>query len=521
MSEISFFTPIHYGSQAKTAGEKAIENIDNYFHISGKKAVVIQGRTEDGKEKVLLSETKFSALTLLKTISAVLSYFTIIIPFIMLISKAVLRSSHSYKLIDPKKELEEEINVDRAPVDEVNNAPTKKIDKTKDLEQAKGELENGLQIPQSTIGKIQSLMPKILNEEKDDEIEYLQGSKVFRLKEMPNLVFKMGMSFENSSKNSMDARFENMIKAKEVCLVNNLGLLIIPHAKKFTFNTDDGCKCVVIAEESMDINPIESAQEEFYHKYSKELNETARQLAIFVAKTGFNDVTPRNIPILNEAEDFHGPRRIALIDLEHMKSNINGFTGDDNGSCGLIRCVSEEQIDIVIAEARKNGVHINEDYEKQRRLKEIESDKKLRQHYEKKGIVTGKEPIQIDIDSLGLDLEEKGQISVYKKVNDEVEESEETVTMRKAVEDVVAKINQLIQEKSDKESTKGKRYILLNANKKPFSKYKNLGVAAEKYFVNEEEKKKSWLNRIIQALVDKGHIFKLVKVNDHGYYIQA
>ena len=303
-----------------------------------------------------------------------------------------------------KDALKKGIDVEHNPVGHVNESK-KEVSKTKSLEQGKEELEKGLQIPLKTIEKIQALIPKILKQEDDDGIEYLKGSKVFRIKEMPNLVFKMGVSSASKAlingkwlddKEQMEERFENMIKAKEVCLVNNLGLLIIPHARKFTFDTHDGRKCVLIAEESMDINHEESAQVDFYHKYSKELNETARQLAIFVTKTGFNDVTPRNIPIINESEDFHGPRRVALIDLEHMSSAINGFTGDDNGSCGLIGCVSEEQIDMVIAEARKNGIEMSEQI-RNADCRKSNQMKKLRQHYENKGIVTGKEPIQVDI----------------------------------------------------------------------------------------------------------------------------
>lgn len=428
-----------------------------------------------------------------------------------------------------KDELKKGIDVEHNSVGHVDE-PKKEVDKTKGLEQAKEELEKGLQIPLTTIDKIQALIPKILRQEDDDGIEYMKGSKVFRVKEMPNLVFKMGVSSGGralingkwlDNKEQMEERFENMVKAKEVCLVNNLGLIIIPHARKFTFDTYDGRKCVLIAEECMDINHEESAQEEFYHKYSKELNETARQLAIFVAKTGFNDVTPRNIPIINESEDFHGHRRVALIDLEHMGSIRNGFTGDGNGSCGLVGCVSEEQIDIVIAEARKNGIAIS-DTNKKRRLQEIESNKKLRQHYENKGIVTGKEPIQVDIDSLGLNLAEEGEIRVYIEGEDgKTKREKQKVTMRIAAEDVIKEINRLIQEKSDKESTNGKRYILLNTHDDPFSEYNNLGVPANQFSITVEEEKKLWLNRIIQALVDKGHIFKLVKVNGHGYFIQA
>ncbi len=496
MSEIKFFTPIHYGALAKSAEEKAIENIDNYFNICGKKAVVIPGRTDDGKEKVIFQMTRFSIQTFFKTIGVALSVFTVIIPLVMLISKAILRSSHHYKLIDPKKE--EEVKVNLAPVQEIISVPKEEIDpghqpvdpvkqpkKEIDIakEKVKDELGKGIDIKPSTIAKIQALVPKILDIEKMDEIEYLKGSKVFRLKETPNFVFKLGTESSGSlhkgkiatAKEIMEDRFENMIKAKEVCLVNNLALLIIPHSKKFTFDTEDGQKCVLIAEESMDINHEESAQEEFYHKYSKGLNETARQLAIFVAKTGFNDVTPRNIPIINEAENFMGHRSVALIDLEHMESPVKGFIGDHGlGSRGLIRCVVEEQIDIVIDEARKNGIHIS-DYEKEERLKEIESYNRLKQYHEKKGIVQGKEPVVIDLDSLGLDLEEEGEIRV--KVNDKFET--QTVTLKKATEDVVAEINRLIQNNSDQESMKGKRYILLKS-KKPFSEYENLGIPEDK-----------------------------------------
>lgn len=516
MTKINFFTPVYYPN-AKTFEEKAIGHIDSYFHICGKKAVVISARLKDGNENVILKNTKFSTKTLFKTIGIVLTYFTVIIPLIMIISKAVLRSLHSYKLIDSKKELEQGKNDYPIPkphiVDHIapQDKPQEEIDKINDLEKAKNELEKGLVLTPTTLDKINDVISKILNGEQVENIERLKGSNVFKHQEIPNLVFKWGHPL------SMEERFENMIKAKSICLINNLGLLIIPHARKFTLNIN-GKEWVFIAEESMDIISNESAQEEFYHKYSKELNETARQLAIFIAKTGFNDVTPRNIPIINEAEDFHGPRRVAMIDLEHMQNEIKGFTGDANGSRGLLHCVSEEQIDIVIDEARKNGIAIS-DEDKKCRLRGLESDKKLRQFYENKGIVTGKEPIQVDVDSLGLDLTEKGKISVFNKVSRECEV--QTVTLREVTEQVVAKINKRIQKKSDKESTKGKRYILLSTDKKPFFQYLAFGLPPKDQLFIDKDDKRLWFNRIIQALVEKGHVFKLIHNNAAGYSLQA
>jgi len=496
MPKLNFFTPVTYTAPSKSIGSSLLEKVDNYFYLGGKKAHVIQGLTKSGQEKVILSETKSS---LLARAGKVLSYFTIVIPLLMLIAKAILRSTHSFKLIDPKQ-----------------------------------KLEKGVNVSEDTAAKIQGLMPKILGGQKDDELEWLStgNNLVFKLAQHPELVFKIARPNHFHGKDKLptggngetDSRFENMVKAKEVCVANELGLLIIPHAKKLTVNVD-GNDYVFIVEESLDFDPNESAHEELYHKYSTELNETARQLATFVAKTGFNDVTWRNIPILKEAHEFQGPRRVALIDLEHMKSIVNGFIGDFNGSCGLIRCVSEAQIDIVIAEARKQGVAITDEQArdaKNRRLQELELDKTLRTLYEKNGIVTGKEPIQVDLDSLDLDLAEEGQISVLVGVEeDKLKWEKQTVTLRKVTEDIIAEMNRLIQNSSDQASTKGKRYFVLNTNEDPFRAYKNLGLPSAKMFISEEEEKQLWLRRIVAALVDKGYILKLDKVNGHGYFIQA
>lgn len=530
MSEIKFFTPVYYGVNAKSFEEKAIENIDNYFNICGKKAVVIPGRTEDGKEKVILRTSKFSTKTLFKIIGIALSIFTVIIPLVLLISKAILRSSHNYVQEETHKKKAVEISdnhtpgVEGDPVKEQEKETHQVKDVKKDLEKAKDELEKGFQIPLETIIKIQALMPKILAEEDNHEIKWLArgNNLVFKLENDPKIVFKLAKS--NKEKGKIEERFENMIKAKEVCLANDLGLLVIPHAKKLEIGGN-----TIIAEESLDFNAEESVQEEFYHIYSKDLNETVRQLAIFIAKTGFNDVTPRNIPILNEKVDFRGSRRIALIDLEYMRSSINGFIGDANGSCGLLHCVSEEQIDIVMDEASKNGLVISDD-NKQRRLQEIESDKGLKQYHINKGIVTGKEPINVDVNSLGLDgLEQQEE---YKKG--------QTITLRNLTEKMINGINAAILESREEATLKRKRYVSVN-----ISRYMELGKPdnvvclskedAEKLLqtnrqlgfpdpINisaEEEKKLLWFHRITNALIEKGHIFKLAKVDPHVIWIQA
>jgi hypothetical protein len=423
---------------------------------------------------------------LLVRIGKVISYFTIITPLIMLVAKSALRSKHSFKLIDPK---------DR--------------------------LEGGITISESTINKIQQLIQKIISGADNEAIEWLgKGNNlVFRIKDEPNLVYKMastkgrvfiGGKFRTSQEVT-ELRFDNMIKAKEVCLANNLDHLVIPQAKKFNVKVNDDTSYMLIAEESLDINPEESANEALYQIFSTKLMETERQLAIFIAKTGFSDVSWRNIPLINESSQLYENKRVALIDIEHMEGAKEGFLGSGNGSCGLIGCVSEDQIDNVIAIARKQGVAISEDeaaQAKAHRLNKLEDDKKLSEFYSQKDLRTGKEPITVDLDSLGLDLTKTVEVVSWSPIGDgdEQEKITETISLKQVAEKVIEEINNQIQNSSDQASWKGKRSIVLNINKASFAKYSD---------------KISWLEDIINALVNKGYVFKLISSNGHGYYIQA
>ncbi|WP_068469672.1 DUF648 domain-containing protein [Candidatus Protochlamydia phocaeensis] len=502
---INFFTAIKYEESDRSFSHSLLEIVDNYFYLGGKKAHVIQSKTKDGKQKAVLADTDSSILA---RVAKVVSYFTVVIPTFLLVAKLILRSTHSFKIIDPKL-----------------------------------KLEKGMNIPADTIVKLQRLMAQI--EERGDEIEdkdtlvwLSRGNNlIFKLVDAPNLVFKMAPPHRSVARGGrlLDAkaiseeRFANMIKAKGVCLTHQLGQLIIPHAKKVDIKVNNA-KYTLIAEETLDFNPTESAQEELYHQQASQLNETVRQLATFVAKTQFNDVAWRNIPILNEAPEFQGSRRVGLIDLEHMDNGVTGFTGErawgGNGSRGLIACVSEEQIGTVIEEANKQVVNLPEgdiQEAKESRLKELESNQQLREFYERKGIRTGKEPIQVDVDTLDLNLTEEGQISVrigWDETNRRVKWEKQKVTLRQAAEQVIAKINTLLQESSDQASIKGKRYFLLDREEDLFNQYDQLGFDSNKPS-KEEQEKHIWLRRIIRALIDKGHLFKLDKINGYGLYIQA
>ncbi|PWU16008.1 MAG: hypothetical protein C5B45_01475 [Chlamydiae bacterium] len=497
MSKVEFFTAVSFGDKPKACTQSLLETVDSYFCLGGKKAYVILGQAQQGSEGTIIL-TKDSPAFLITALK-VISYLTVAIPVVLLIAKAILRSIHTFHIVDAKQKLEE-----------------------------------GIDIPQATIEKIQALMLKIQRHQDDAEITWYASSNnlVFRLDSVPDLIFKMplstgGVSFnQKKSKERSEKRFANMVKATEVCLAHQLGLLVVPHAKKF-----NAAGMTLIAEERIDVNPNESAQEHLYQLSG--LNETARQLATFIAKTGFSDVEWRNMPLVDTASEFQGNRRVALVDLEEMREAKTGIFGGGLGRRGLIGCLaSEEQIDIAITEARRHGVvHQDVAQIKARRIEEIQSDQQLQQFYMRKGILeNARKSIQVDdLSSLGLNLEEQGimrgrRLRTGTGDDDMDFEWERTpVTMGKAITDVIAAINTGLRETPENASLKGKRYIRLDHDSQEeenffLKEYHRLGC---KGFVSDEELNQRWLKRIIDALVAKGHLFKLDKQDPYGYFVQA
>ncbi len=92
-NEFGFWTPVKYGDQATSFGQKSLECIDSYFHLKGRVAVVVPGVMEKGSTGVKLQEGNTELwLTVLK----VVSYATVIIPTIMLLAKWILRTIYPF-----------------------------------------------------------------------------------------------------------------------------------------------------------------------------------------------------------------------------------------------------------------------------------------------------------------------------------------------------------------------------------------------------------------------------------------
>lgn len=83
-------------------------------------------------------------------------------------------------------------------------------------------------------------------------------------------------------------------------------------------------------------------------------------------------------------------------------------------------------------------------------------------------------------------------------------------------------MNDCILEHTYQSVPKHKRYFLLPTGTE-FAMYNRLGRPSDNKFgkLTHEESEQLWMHRIIRALVDKGHIFKLDQALSDGYWIQA
>lgn len=96
MSTISFFTPICFESQNLSTKEFIFGKVESYFYLGGKKARVIP---QSPKQVVLESAEPTFFCTALK----VASYFTIILPLVLLLFKLYFRSSYQFTVKEPFK----------------------------------------------------------------------------------------------------------------------------------------------------------------------------------------------------------------------------------------------------------------------------------------------------------------------------------------------------------------------------------------------------------------------------------
>ena len=471
IASINFFTPISYknteASKASPMEHSLYEMADEYFFFGGSTVTLLDSKDYQNTRSFEKEEER----SLISTVIKVISYVIFVIPLIALAIKFASRYLSEKKI--------EKLNIE-----------TEKKLKTLDAET---ELNRGITITDDIEKKIAEVIQNFPLEKDHKDYEYL-AYRVFKLRSNDDFVFKFG-----ASNSDINERYSSMLNAKEVCLTEGLDRLYVPQSKKFTVTTPTKTY-EVIAEKSVGLSCTDSYQEQMY-KTAKNTDEAFKQLVKFIAKTGYSDVEWRNNPL-----DQNG--NIALVDLEQFHGPEKGIYG--GLSRGLVHSMpSERQMDMVIKEAQSLGIHPK--YEsveslKNRRLQEIESEKKLVKYYKDNGI--DKEPrkkIDVkDLSSLNLGTEKSAIKRGYEIEGGKLKRIRCEVSLTDVAADVIKDINEQLEKSSERESTKGKRYLLLETNHGNMSSY------------GQDD-----IETVVNALVDKNHLFKHIKTNGHGVFIQA
>lgn len=384
------------------------------------------------------------------------------------------------------------------------------------LQAAQRALVQGMEIPPSLQARIKSLMPQILaREEKGIIIVAKANAFVFQLPDYPRWVFKLGKA---------EHRFRRLVEGKQVCLNEKLNHLVIPQAQKFDVEYEGETYSFVV-EEKLDCDANEFYQEELYYKNRERLDSVIQQLALFIAKTHFGDVNFRNIPILSSSTESI---QIGLFDLEDSEGPQIGLLGHKGflgtKRMGLLGCTyTDQQMALLFAEAVK-VTDVDEQACKEQRRKELAGDLALREFYQQKKI-EGKEPLQVDYDS--LDLSESKEFVVDDRIK--------RITLREAMEDMVKYINESIAI-SEHPTVKGKRWvnILTFQTHYKYSPKKHYGTpfssqSEEKewhqrsfiYEDTENDDEDSWLERIVDLLIKNKYIFQINMRHGNGISIQT
>jgi hypothetical protein len=378
-------------------------------------------------------------------------------------------------------------------------------------------------VSNESIQEIKRLLPEILAGKSHPDLTWFDSSaikKVFQVRSIANVVFKI-----SNDPGDLHRQMDNIKKGQQVCREHSFDRLIIPEASLVDVTGEIGTVSM-LAQEFIPIEKDPSVLEKQYLTLS-EADEAIRQLALFIIKTGFSDVDWRNIPLIYDP--IYG-WRIALIDLDSMDGARYGiFGGHFNSARGLLRCLfSESQIAICLAIAREYQIKfppISDLEITKSRLRDREYQQKLYAFYDERKISehSANVPIDVDITSLGLNLDEVKQISGENAKLYGLNQ----IAMKEVVIDVIGKINQALKESPDGKSLQAKRKITLISHSADYTTnrlflYAGIGLQpGRSIYGNEEEFKQTWLGRILDALVDKGYLFNRFEATGSEYTLQA
>ncbi len=234
-----------------------------------------------------------------------------------------------------------------------------------------------------------------------------QSTFVIQLKSLPDVVFKY-VDNEQLPKEELEKSIKLYDKARQICGENNLTHLHIPSC---TFYEIPNTSINFLVQEKMQVNGNYHFQKGLY-LYTQEdpdlspfANTLLKELAIFIAKSGFKDVKFDNIPIL---KDGSGIALYDLLDPSKLKE-FDGFFkgGAEKGHDGILNYAPNlqflDELYAVIVKAFESNpdklIRLEARWEKEKKeiqeriQKRIEKRIKIKNHFISRNISSNLEKI--------------------------------------------------------------------------------------------------------------------------------
>lgn len=267
---------------------------------------------------------------------------------------------------------------------------------------------------------------------------------VFSLPQIPGKIFKIANPVIEDIR--VGERIDFSARAREIIERENLHLLHLPRQELVQIDID-GAICEVLVEEEMDILQGFGAQRGLFQHCLSEpelrpfIQECARQLIIFILRSGYSDVRYDNNPLLSNGKGM------ALIDLDFQGPAHTGLvrgcavTGDD----GILNYLTSEMIEELrpllrdnLSEQEFSNLHLDDI--RTRLDREAEQKKPFLNFLKKKKIFEGPEKVkfkkgsnaserqrqlndlidEIARGNLGLDVPSERKFFIYRRPDTEI-----------------------------------------------------------------------------------------------------
>lgn len=302
----------------------------------------------------------------------------------------------------------------------------------------------------------------------DVEYEETNPFVVFRLKAWPQYVCTIKNFVTPPDRFSNEYTIElyqNYLKARQIIIDNGLDQLHLP---RFNLTESVHYKYFYIVQEKTDYNKDPDQQVRFYMTFGPTIEKALRQFALFIAKSGLGKIHPGKFPIIDTAP-YIPHRRIALLNLRTMD--------ESNGVVELIQWVGRKNMHAIVEAATQACHHENWRDIISHHMQKLGERKRLKAFYERQGILTGTELVEVDLRTLDTAKKELAHM-------------------------LIQEINRTITLQANKSIKEVKRHVVLPFTTHAFSEDFEESIA------------------ILDQLVKAGYIFKVTQTNQ-GIVVQA